>query len=68
MSAKRHKVESEKVGETPQKLPGKRAGTYDEAALCGILLEISLLDSAYQRSRTSDDFLTAAAKRCLDNP
>jgi hypothetical protein len=31
--------------------------------LCGILLEISLLDSAYQRSDTSDDFLTDAAKR-----
>jgi ParB family chromosome partitioning protein len=61
--AKRHKVETEKVAKTPQELLAKRVGTYDEAALCGILLEISLLDSAYQRSGTSDDFLTDAAKR-----
>ena len=38
-------------------------GTYDEAALCRILLEISLLDSAYMRSGASDDLLTHAAKR-----
>ena len=61
--AKRHKVETEKASKTPQELLAKRVGTYDEAALCGILLEISLLDSAYQRSGTSDDFLTDAAKR-----
>jgi len=61
--AKRHKVETEKVSKTPQELLAKRVGTYDEAALCGILLEISLLDSAYQRSGTSDDFLADAAKR-----
>ena len=61
--AKRHKVETEKASKTPQELLAKRVGTYDEAALCGILLEISLLDSAYQRSGTSDDFLSDAAKR-----
>ena len=61
--AKRHKVETEKASKTPQELLAKRVGTYDEAALCGILLEISLLDSAYRRSATSDDFLTDAAKR-----
>jgi len=61
--AKRHKVETEKAAKTPQELLAKRVGTYDEPALCGILLEISLLDSAYQRSGTSDDFLTDAAKR-----
>jgi hypothetical protein len=39
-------------------------GTYDEAELCKLLLEISLLDSAYQRSTASrDDVLTDAAKR-----
>ena len=39
-------------------------GTYDEAELCKLLLEISLLDSAYQRSTTSrDDVLMDAAKR-----
>ena len=38
--------------------------TYDEAELCKLLLEISLLDSAYQRSTTNrDDVLMDAAKR-----
>ena len=38
--------------------------TYDEAELCKLLLEISLLDSAYQRSTASrDDVLMDAAKR-----
>jgi hypothetical protein len=61
--AKRHKIRTEKVSKTLQELLAKRVSTYDEAALCAILLEISLLDSAYQRSGTSDDFLTDAAKR-----
>ena len=39
-------------------------GTYDEAELCKLLLEISLLDSAYQRSTASrGDVLMDAAKR-----
>jgi hypothetical protein len=38
--------------------------TYDEAGLCKLLLEISLLDSAYQRSTNSrDDVLMDIAKR-----
>jgi ParB family chromosome partitioning protein len=61
--AKRHKVETERAAKTPQELLTKRVGTYDEGALCGILLEISLLDSAYRRSATSDDFLADAARR-----
>jgi ParB family chromosome partitioning protein len=61
--ARRHKVETEKATKSPQELLARRVGTYDEAALCGILLEISLLDSAYQRSGTPDDFLADAAKR-----
>jgi hypothetical protein len=61
--AKRHKVETDRASKTPQELLAKRAATYDEAALCGILLEISLLDSAYRRSGTSDDFFMDAAKR-----
>jgi ParB family transcriptional regulator, chromosome partitioning protein len=61
--AKRHKVEEDKSTKTPQELLAKRVRTYDEAALCRILLEISLLDSAYMRSVTSDDLLTDAAKR-----
>jgi hypothetical protein len=39
-------------------------GTYDETELCKLLLEISLLDAAYQRSTASrDDVLMDAAKR-----
>lgn len=38
--------------------------SYDESELCRLLLEISLLDSAYQRSTASrDDVLMDAAKR-----
>ena len=39
-------------------------GTYDESELCKLLLEISLLDSAYQRSTANrDDVLMDTAKR-----
>ena len=41
----------------------KKVGTYDEAALSRLLLEISLLDSAYQRGDVSQDLLMDAAKR-----
>jgi len=61
--AKRHKVEAGQSTKTPQELLAKRVSTYDEAALCRTLLEISLLDSAYMRSGASDDLLTEAAKR-----
>ncbi len=62
--AKRHKVEARKDSASAQKLLAKQVGTYDEAELCKLLLEISLLDSAYQRSTASrDDVLMDAAKR-----
>jgi hypothetical protein len=42
----------------------KQVGKYEESELCKLLLEISLLDSAYQRSAASrDDVLMDAAKR-----
>jgi hypothetical protein len=45
-------------------LLAKQVGTYDETELSELLLEISLLDSAYQRSTASrDDALMDAAKR-----
>ncbi len=44
-------------------------GSYDEAELCKLLLEISLLDSAYQRSTAScEDVLMDAAKRYRVDP
>lgn len=60
--AKRHNVEEGKSTKTPQEFLAKRVSTYDEAALCRILLEISLLDSACIRSGASDDLLTDIAK------
>ena len=62
--AKRHKVEAKKDSTSAQELLAKQVGTYDETELCKLLLEISLLDSAYQRSAASrDDVLMDAAKR-----
>ena len=61
--AKRHKVEAKKDSASAQELLAKQVGTYDESELCKLLLEISLLDSAYQRSTTSrSDVLMDAAK------
>ena len=61
--AKRHKIEVEKNGSPEQQLL-KRVSTYDETALGRLLLEISLLDSAYQRlGRSEEDALASAAKR-----
>jgi len=62
--AKRHKIDAKKDSASAQELLAKQVGTYDEAELCKLLLEISLLDSAYQRSTASrDDVLADAAKR-----
>jgi ParB family chromosome partitioning protein len=62
--AKRHKVEAKKDSASAQKLLTKQVSTYDEAKLCKLVLEISLLDSAYQRSTDSrNDVLMEAAKR-----
>ena len=62
--AKRHKVEAKKDSASTQELLAKQVSTYDESDLCKLLLEISLLDSAYQRSAASrDDVLMDAAKR-----
>ena len=62
--AKRHKVEAKKDSASAQGLLAKQVSTYDESELCKLLLEISLLDSAYQRSTASrDDALMDTAKR-----
>jgi hypothetical protein len=62
--AKRHRIEAKKDSASAHELLAKQVGTYDEAELCKLLLEISLLDSAYQRSTASrDDVLMDAAKR-----
>jgi hypothetical protein len=62
--AKRHKIETKKDCAAAQELLAKQVSKYDDAELCKLLLEISLLDSAYQRSAASrDDVLMEAAKR-----
>jgi ParB family chromosome partitioning protein len=62
--AKRHKVEAKKDSASAQELLAKQVGNYDESELCKLVLEISLLDSAYHRSTASrDDLLADAAKR-----
>ena len=62
--AKRHKVKAKKDSASAHELLAKQVGTYEEAELCKLLLEISLLDSAYQRSTASRvDVLMDAAKR-----
>jgi ParB family chromosome partitioning protein len=62
--AKRHKVEAKKDSASAQELLAKQVSKYEESELCKLLLEISLLDSAYQRSTGSrDDVLMDAAKR-----
>jgi ParB family chromosome partitioning protein len=62
--AKRHKVEAKKDSASAQELLAKQVSKYDEAELCKLLLEISLLDSAYRRSAASrDDVLLDAARR-----
>src|SRR5439155_9104899 len=62
--AKRHKIEAKKDSASAHELLVKEVGTYDEAELSKLLLEISLLDFAYQRSTASrDDVLIDAAKR-----
>jgi hypothetical protein len=62
--AKRHKVDAKKDSASAQELLAKQVSKYDESELCKLLLEISLLDSAYQRSTASrDDVLMDAAKR-----
>jgi hypothetical protein len=62
--AKRPKIEAKKDSASAHELLAKQVGAYDESELCKLLLEISLLDSAYQRSTASrDDVLMDAAKR-----
>ena len=62
--AKRHKVEAKKDSASAQEVLAKQVGTFDESELCKLLLEISLLDAAYQRFTTKrDDLLVDAANR-----
>lgn len=62
--AKRHKVEIEKAKATPAEVLSKHISRYDESGLCRLLLEISLLESAYRNGTDSgSDVLLETAKR-----
>lgn len=62
--AKRHKVETEQAEATPAELMLKHISRYDESGLCRLLLEVSLLDSAYRSGGDADsDVLLETAKR-----
>jgi len=67
--AKRHKVETEKPEATPAALMQKHISRYEESGLCRLLLEITLLESAYRSGEDSDnDVLLATAKRYRIDP
>ena len=62
--AKRHKLEIEKSNASPVQLLQKQVSRYDESGLFRLLLEISLLESAYRSGGDSDsDILLNTAKR-----
>ena len=62
--AKRHKIDTEKNGTSPHELLAKHVSTLDESGLCRLLLEVSLIESAYATSGKSDnDSLLNTAKR-----
>jgi len=67
--AKRHKIEIEKAKTTPVELMLKHISRYDESELCRLLLEISLLESAYRNGGDPDsDILLEIAKRYRVDP
>ena len=62
--AKRHKLEIEKSNTSPLELLLKHISRYDESGLSRLLLEISLLESAYRNGGDADsDVLLTTAKR-----
>jgi ParB family chromosome partitioning protein len=63
--AKRHKLEIGKFSTSPAELLAKHVSRYDESDLSRLLLEISLLESAYRSGGESDngDVLLIAARR-----
>ena len=67
--AKRHKLEIEKSSASPVELFQKHISRYDEIALSRLLLEISLLESAYRSGNDGEgDVLLLAAKRYRIDP
>jgi ParB family chromosome partitioning protein len=62
--AKRHKLEIGKSNASPVEILSKHIARYDESGLTRLLLEISLLESAYRNGGDSDaDVLLTGARR-----
>jgi len=62
--AKRHKLETEKSSASPVEVLQKHVSRYNESDLCRLLLEISLLESAYHnKCDAANDILLVTAKR-----
>jgi hypothetical protein len=62
--AKRHRVEVDANTDAPERDLLKHVSRLEEAELCRLLLELSLLDSAYRLpGKDADDVLLGAAKR-----
>jgi ParB family transcriptional regulator, chromosome partitioning protein len=67
--AKRHKLEVDKSKASPVELLQKHVSRYDDSELSRLLLEISLLEQAYQHGREPDsDVLLITAKRYRIDP
>lgn len=66
--AKRHKVDSDKSSATSVEFLQKHVSRYDESALSRLLMEISLLESAYRNGSGDDDVLLNAARRYRIDP
>jgi ParB family chromosome partitioning protein len=67
--AKRHKLEIEKSSTSPVELLAKHVSCFDESDLSRLLLEISLLESAYRSGWDADsDVLLSTARRYRIDP
>jgi ParB family transcriptional regulator, chromosome partitioning protein len=67
--AKRHKLEADKSSASPVELLQKTVSRYDESDLSRLLLEISLLESAYRSGGDpNSDALLETAKRYRIDP
>ena len=62
--ARRHKIDTEESGTSPLELLAKHVSTFDDSGLSRLLLEVSLIESAYSSGgKAENDILLSTAKR-----